>query len=120
MHVCVCGFPHTHIHIYLPGTWDLAHTPVDTGGGEGHLCILWHFSPMYPIMQLSKQVVPPNQTFDDSYCGIFHFRFWYFGEWVDIVVDDKLPFIYDNQLIFLKSKDPNEFWCALLEKAYAK
>ena len=39
---------------------------------------------------------------------------------MDIVVDDRLPCIFDDQLIFLKSKDPNEFWCALFEKAYAK
>ncbi|KAL5477346.1 hypothetical protein EMCRGX_G024135 [Ephydatia muelleri] len=71
---------------------------------------------------LFNQVVPPNQGFDDGYCGIFRFRFWYFGEWVDIVVDDRLPCIpkFVNPLLFLQSKDPNEFWCALFEKAYAK
>ena len=38
-----------------------------------------------------------------------------------MVVDDFLPVGPDNKLIFAKNREtPNEFWCALLEKAYAK
>ena len=50
-----------------------------------------------------------------------NFRFWNFGQWVDVVIDDKLPVNEYNQLIYCHNrKEPNEFFGPLLEKAYAK
>jgi hypothetical protein len=74
------------------------------------------------IPTLFERIVPKNQPITGTdYAGIFHFRFWIFGTWYDVTIDDRLPVSPSNQLLFCQNKQqPNEFWAALLEKAYAK
>ena len=84
----------------------------------GNCWLVAAFASLVSQQKLWDKVVPNKniQNFNhDDYCGIFMFRFWRFGFWIEVVVDDLLPTI-DNKLAFAHSDSPNEFWCALCEK----
>ncbi|CAD5233486.1 unnamed protein product [Bursaphelenchus xylophilus] len=72
--------------------------------------------------ELIRRVVPAGQSFNkDFYAGIFHFCLWKYGEWLDIVIDDRLPVnVRTGQLRFTRARSYNVFWVSLLEKAFAK
>lgn len=52
------------------------------------------------------------------YCGV-RFRFWVFGTWREVVVDDRLP-TRGGRLLTATSARRDDFTLALLHKAYAK
>ncbi|XP_011495120.1 PREDICTED: calpain-C [Ceratosolen solmsi marchali] len=63
-----------------------------------------------------------NESLDSpkrDYCGVFRFRLWWCGTWVEVLVDDRLPAVH-GRLAFVQSRHSEQFWPALLEKAYAK
>lgn len=97
--------------------------PTDLDQGQiGNCWLIAAAASVLNVPEYFKRNIPENQTFDKgNYAGIFHFRFWYYGQWVDVVVDDKIPVNQNNQLIFCKNLvDKNEMFGPLLEKAYAK
>ncbi|XP_068228201.1 calpain-5-like isoform X4 [Palaemon carinicauda] len=116
-------------------TWKRPHEIVDnprlfvegvsandvTQGQLGNCWFVAACATLAGVKELWHRVIPDykDQEYGDLHPGIFHFRFWRFGEWVDVVIDDLLPTI-EGQLLFTHSREKGEFWCALLEKAYAK
>ena len=74
-----------------------------------------------------------NSFKEGEYCGAFVFKFWRYGEWIDVIIDDTLPCRKTRggryrlkNLKVGKSGDEEEelndveFWPCLVEKAYAK
>ena len=73
---------------------------------------------------LSEGIYPPIFHFYRKK-GIYCFRFYKFGDYKYVIVDDRLPCFKVNKgnkpnLLYGKARVNNEFWISLIEKAYAK
>lgn len=138
-------FPATNASLYLGGQqkgrieWKrpkeiCADPHLVVGGVEGNdlnqgdVGNCWFVAACASLAQEKKlwnHVVPnaDDQEWDEAhpekYTGIFRFRFWRFGHLTEVVVDDRLPTM-NGRLVYVHSKQRNEFWSPLLEKAYAK
>uniref|UniRef100_A0A4W2D2H9 Uncharacterized protein n=1 Tax=Bos indicus x Bos taurus TaxID=30522 RepID=A0A4W2D2H9_BOBOX len=91
----------------------------DIQQGEAGDC--WFLAALGALTQSPQylQKILIDQSFSYQYAGIFHFRFWRCGQWVEVVIDDRLP-VLNNEYLFVKPRNKREFWPCLLEKAYAK
>ncbi|THD23241.1 Calpain-9 [Fasciola hepatica] len=91
---------------------------------QGELGDCWVVAALAAISaqpSLLTRVIPVGQSFrPEWYTGAFAFRFWRFGHWEEVIIDDRLPVRPGGQPLFVHSGRSNEFWPALLEKAYAK
>ncbi|EGF84352.1 hypothetical protein BATDEDRAFT_85291 [Batrachochytrium dendrobatidis JAM81] len=81
--------------------------------------------------QVFKQVVPITKknayktsgsscVEESNHPGIFRFRFFRFGTWVEVVVDDFLPCTTQGEWLCSLSKNKQNLWVPLLEKAFSK
>ncbi|KAK7504434.1 hypothetical protein BaRGS_00004300, partial [Batillaria attramentaria] len=96
----------------------------DVGQGSAGTC--WFLATLSTIADkkvLMDKVIPPNsyKLGTPAYDGKFHARFWQFGKWEDVFVDDFLPVVYNDVIWGARNKvDENEMWVSLIEKAFAK
>ena len=52
--------------------------------------------------------------------GIYTLRFFKRGQWKNVVIDDRIPCDETGTPLYARSKDANQIWVMLVEKAYAK
>ncbi|XP_018022767.1 calpain-A isoform X2 [Hyalella azteca] len=90
---------------------------------QGSLGDCWFLSSCSAVARekkLIERVLDPNQALHgDKHTGLIVCKFWRFGSWATVCIDDRLP-TRGGKLLFARSSDDSEFWVALLEKAYAK
>ncbi|RUS78730.1 hypothetical protein EGW08_013517 [Elysia chlorotica] len=108
-----------------PALFTEGTTRFDIGQGSAGTC--WFLSTVANFAsneRMLRQVIPDGSykiEDDNAYDGVFHARFFRFGKWEDVYIDDFLPIIYGQVLWGAKSAtEERELWVALLEKAFAR
>jgi hypothetical protein len=92
---------------------------------QGSLGDCWFIAALSAIArfpQLYSRVISMDTVlWGRDYVGVVCVRFWLYGEWVEVYVDDRLPTNRANKsLIFGRCRTKRTFWVPLIEKAYAK
>lgn len=88
---------------------------------KGDCWVVAALAAMVTQPRLTVRSIPSGQSFRaDWYAGCFCFRFWQFGVWQEVIIDDRLPVHPGGRALFVHSSKSTEFWPALIEKAYAK
>ncbi|KAL5965477.1 Calpain-9 [Taenia solium] len=89
-------------------------------GELGDCWVVAALASMVTQPRLTMRSIPQGQSFRaEWYAGCFCFRFWQFGAWEEVIIDDRLPVRPGGRPLFIHSSRHTEFWPALLEKAYA-
>ncbi|XP_070196507.1 calpain-like [Littorina saxatilis] len=116
-----------HPQLFTDGT-----TRFDIGQGEAGTCwLLSMVASIAPHARLLQEVrkgvqglfqTTPTLSEAGPTGGMFHASFWRFGQLEDVYVDDRLPVLKGSKQLWgaHSASDPNEFWVALLEKAFAR
>lgn len=88
-----------------------------------------HTTDHHLISSMQRSLYDIIRSLGKRFEGIFHFNFWQFGSWVEVVIDDRLPCREQRKegggkeitLVYGRNDlEPNEYWVPLFEKAYAK
>jgi calpain-5 len=107
---------------------DGSHSSDVCQGGVGDCWLCGGLSVLATRDDLIKRVV-----LDDKHAkqGMYAFKFYLDGVWEEVIVDDRLPYLQcgkgftfpdgrNVKPLMASSKDPNELWSGLCEKAFAK
>ena len=115
-------FPHANFIADVPKSSDVI---------QGLLGNCWFIGALATIIaspEVVNLIMPQPWPTSLVGCSLFRFRFWKWGKWIEVVVDDRLPFVADGmgrmvyppKLAFSKCQSTEYFWVSLLEKAFAK
>lgn len=96
----------------------------DQYGGPSRVQV-GHWNDAWLLGAFGLLAVQPDLLHDIFVCaypewGFYQVRFFRFGEWKIVTVDDFLPVDIQDGLVFARSSKTNEVWISILEKAYAK
>ncbi|KAJ4455310.1 hypothetical protein PAPYR_9775 [Paratrimastix pyriformis] len=92
--------------------------PWGPGGAAQGNC--WFVSGLHIILSRHPEILLALLQRADPTHGIYQFRFFKNSQWVLVTIDDRLPCDEAGELVFSRCSDGAQFWCPLIEKAYAK